>query len=349
MERRMFLSVVLFVMMLVAPSGAAGALSSQSRPPTADQSGSVAPPSSQAVTPPAPTGQVQTAATPYGEAGTEGGFVFYDRRTITSTLGRSRQVLLTFDDGPHPENTPKILDTLKRMNLKAIFFVVGTNVRKYPEIVRRIVAEGHTIGNHTFYHANLQHCAAERITREIRDTNELIRQITGVTPTVFRPPYGALSPRALEILRQENMSVMLWSVDPGDWRNRSMSRTIANLQRQLDFSHGGRGGVVLMHDTLPSSASALEPFLLALAHEGLLATQFAGHVPAAGTRRYWTTQEPRLARWQETAPRWKPETLGRAVLVALLKSQPAPKPNAIALLRAKKTGELYRTMLCRAL
>ncbi|MFZ2955757.1 MAG: polysaccharide deacetylase family protein [Candidatus Ozemobacteraceae bacterium] len=294
------------------------------------------------------TGSSTVGATPSTaglEMPTEGGFVFYNRQLITATLGKSRQVLLTFDDGPHPVNTPYVLDVLKRLDLKAVFFLVGTNARKYPEIVRRIAAEGHTIGNHTFYHPNLCHCTAVRITKEIRENNELIRQITGVKPTLFRPPYGGVNQRTLEILRQEGMSVMLWSVDPGDWRNRNITRTVENLKRQLAFNHGGRGGIVLLHDTLPSSAHALEPFLTALVQEGLLPTGFGN--PGPRGRRYWALRDPQNTRWQETAPAYQVETFACPFLTSVLKGPRSEMPTPMAMLRAKKSGDFLKVMLCR--
>ncbi|MBF0499106.1 MAG: polysaccharide deacetylase family protein [Candidatus Riflebacteria bacterium] len=271
--------------------------------------------------------------------------MFYNRQMITATLGKNRQVLLTFDDGPHPINTPYILDVLKHLDLKAIFFVVGTNVRKYPDIVRRIYAEGHTIGNHTFYHPNLCHCTEERITKEIRDTNELIRQITGIKPTLFRPPYGGINHRVLETLKQEGMSVMLWSVDPGDWRNRNINKTVENLKRQLAFNHGGRGGIVLLHDTLPSSAHALEPFLTALIQEGLLPTGF-GHTQPQG-RRFWVMRDPQITRWQETSPTYRIELFGSTLLSGIVTGPKSDIPSPMAMLKAKKSGEFLKVMLSR--
>lgn len=289
----------------------------------------------------------QNSALSLIENPTEGGFVFFNRQLITATLGKSRQVLLTFDDGPHPVNTPYVLDVLKRLNLKAIFFLVGTNVRKYPEIVRRISQEGHTIGNHTYFHPNLRQCAPDRILREIRDNNELIRSITGVKPTLFRPPYGGLSAKALDILRQENMSVMLWSVDPGDWRNRNIQRTVTNLKRQLAFDHGGKGGVVLLHDTLPSSAHALEPFLQALMAEGLLPAAYGS--PAPKSRNFWAMRDPSLTGWQETIPAWRVENLRRVFLSSVVRSSSDESPSPMAMLRAKKAGNFLRFMLCQSL
>src|SRR5207237_10135726 len=105
--------------------------------------------------------------------------------------GREHQVSLTFDDGPDPRWTPKVLDILKAANVKAAFFLVGVNSERYPGVVRRIVAEGHEIGNHTYYHPNLALCWPEHIRLELNATQLLLEAITGRATTLFRPPYAA--------------------------------------------------------------------------------------------------------------------------------------------------------------
>src|SRR5205807_1015776 len=105
--------------------------------------------------------------------------------------GGEHQIALTFDDGPDPEWTPKILDILKAANAKAAFFVVGVNAEKYPALLRRIVNEGHEIGNHTYYHPNLALAWPEHVRLELNATQLLIETITGRATTLFRPPYAA--------------------------------------------------------------------------------------------------------------------------------------------------------------
>ena len=105
--------------------------------------------------------------------------------------GGEHQVAITFDDGPDPRWTPKILDILKAANVKATFFVVGVNAERYPALVRRIVNEGHEIGNHTYYHPNLALCWPEHVRLELNATQLLLETITGRATTLFRPPYAA--------------------------------------------------------------------------------------------------------------------------------------------------------------
>ena len=105
--------------------------------------------------------------------------------------GGEHQVAITFDDGPDPRWTPKILDILKAANVKAAFFLVGVNAEQHPGLVRRIVDEGHEIGNHTYYHPNLALCWPEHVRLELNATQLLIESITGRATTLFRPPYAA--------------------------------------------------------------------------------------------------------------------------------------------------------------
>ncbi len=160
------------------------------------------------------------------------------------------QVAITFDDGPDPRWTPKVLDILKAANVKAAFFLVGKNAERYPGLVRRIVSEGHEIGNHSYYHPNLADCGNDRIRLELNATQLLIETITGRSTTLFRPPYMAdsspsqLSELApLEIAEDLNYVVVMESIDPQDWA-RPGAETI--LQRIKQQRHDG--SVILLHD-----------------------------------------------------------------------------------------------------
>lgn len=287
-----------------------------------------------------------TAAALEEETPTEGGFVFYNRKLIAQTMGKTRQLLLTFDDGPSPTTTPIVLDTLKRWNLKGIFFLTGMNVRKYPSLVKRIYDEGHTIGNHTFYHLDLRKFAATRVREEIRTTNDLIARITGVRPRLFRPPYGALNATVIEILRQEGMDIMLWTFDPRDWRNRSMAQTVSNLKKQIHLEGGGKGGIILLHDTLPSTGAALEPLLSALAQHALMPSPYQRDQPHG--RGFWAARGPSLQRAFHRRRPFRPDP-ARCPLLTSLISPPAPTDlSAVTLLRAKKSGNLFTALLSRA-
>jgi cellulose synthase/poly-beta-1,6-N-acetylglucosamine synthase-like glycosyltransferase/peptidoglycan/xylan/chitin deacetylase (PgdA/CDA1 family)/spore germination protein YaaH len=164
--------------------------------------------------------------------------------------GGEHQVAITFDDGPDPRWTPKILDILKAANVKATFFLVGVNAERYPALVRRIVNEGHEIGNHTYYHPNLALCWPEHIRLELNATQLLLETITGRATTLFRPPYNAdtgptdlseLTP--LKIAEDLNYLVVLENIDPQDWAKPGVDIILRRIKQQRHD-----GSVILLHD-----------------------------------------------------------------------------------------------------
>ena len=164
--------------------------------------------------------------------------------------GGEHQVAITFDDGPDPRWTPKILDILKAANVKATFFVVGVNAERYPDLVRRIVNEGHAMGNHTYYHPNLALCWPEHIRLELNATQLLLETITGRATTLFRPPYAAdtgptdlseLTP--LKIAEDLNYLVVLENIDPQDWAKPGADIILRRIKQQRHD-----GSVILLHD-----------------------------------------------------------------------------------------------------
>src|SRR3989441_1444787 len=164
--------------------------------------------------------------------------------------GDAHQVAITFDDGPDPRWTPKILDILKAANVKAAFFLVGVNAERYPSLVRRIVNEGHEIGNHTYYHPNLALCWPEHIRLELNATQLLLETITGRATTLFRPPYASdtgptqLSELApLKIAEDLNYLVVLENIDPQDWAKPGADIILQRIKQQRHD-----GSVILLHD-----------------------------------------------------------------------------------------------------
>lgn len=160
---------------------------------------------------------------------------------------------LTFDDGPHPTHTPRLLDLLKEKNAKATFYVVATNARRYPEIMRRIIAEGHEIGNHTVTHTALTKLSDEGVRKELRGCHEAIVAATGVAPRTMRPPYGAITAAQKSWIRKEfGYPTIMWSVDPLDWKKPGSSVVASRL-----VSGASAGGILLVHDIHGGSVDAI--------------------------------------------------------------------------------------------
>jgi len=155
----------------------------------------------------------------------------------------SDSVYITFDDGPHPEYTPKILDILKKHDAKATFFLVGEWAKKYPEIVGRIHEEGHELGNHTYSHSDGMVVDELRIEKEIAGTDRLIRGASNSIPRYFRPPFGFFNFRFIRLAEKLGYKTVLWTFDVGDWGKISSD---AMTKKVLDRARGG--SIILLHD-----------------------------------------------------------------------------------------------------
>ena len=161
---------------------------------------------------------------------------------VNRATGESRSVVLTFDDGPAPPFTEQVLDILAQHKISATFFLCGKNVESHPELARRIVREGHTIGNHTYSHPFLL-CRSRRfIAGEIDRAQEASERITGVRPTLFRPAYGARWFGLMPVLRQRGLRMVMWSVMGFDWKYKTQAIIRATTRRLHP------GGVILLHD-----------------------------------------------------------------------------------------------------
>ena len=176
----------------------------------------------------------------------------------------SNTVSMTFDDGPHPKLTPRLLDLLKERGIKATFFVIGKCVAEYPDIAKRIVDEGHEIANHTWNHPQLPKLSPTAFAAEITQTNEAIKQATGILPVTMRPPYGAINAGITKRLNEEyGLSVILWSVDPQDWKIRKADHVSSHI-----IKNAAPGAIILAHDIHASTIDAMPAALDALQAKG---------------------------------------------------------------------------------
>ena len=174
----------------------------------------------------------------------------------------NKVIALTFDDGPGPY-TAHLLDVLDQYGAKATFFLIGSKVSSQANIVRSIHARGHQLGNHSWSHPELPKLPVDQIADEIDRTNDAIKQATGVTPAILRPPYGAVNGVVLEQLRLRGMSSILWSVDTRDWADRNSDIVCS---RAVAGAHPG--AIILMHDIHQTSVGAVPCILSALKQQG---------------------------------------------------------------------------------
>lgn len=169
----------------------------------------------------------------------------------------SRHCLLTFDDGPDPDLTPKILDILAKHDTKAFFFVIGQKAEAHPEICQRILLEGHVLGNHSYsHHPFMSLFSKKRLQAELTKSQEVFSRIVGKRAMWFRPPIGYTNPNYASVLRKMGLRTMGWTLRSYD----SILPTREKLHRRL-ISRIRPGQIVLLHDNLPVSAEVLDGFI----------------------------------------------------------------------------------------
>jgi peptidoglycan-N-acetylglucosamine deacetylase len=164
------------------------------------------------------------------------------RPVLVRGPAESRNVVLTFDDGPTSPFTEQILDILAEHQVPATFFLCGKNVERHPEIARRIVREGHSVGNHTFSHPLLLLRSRKFMAGEIDRTQETIERVTGVRPNLFRPPYGARWFGLMPTLKARGLEMVMWSAAGYDWKYRTQAIIKATTREMRS------GSVLLLHD-----------------------------------------------------------------------------------------------------
>lgn len=183
-----------------------------------------------------------------------------------------KQLLLTFDDGPHAEVTSAVLDRLDAFGAKAVFFIVGSRVKRAPHLLAEILKRGHRLGNHTYLHrpsyvlGSVLNLGFAGYYRDLRRCQRVVEEHTGSVPELFRPPGGRLSLRNLAVPPCLGLRCVLWSQDAGDWRFRSPSEGAVGggeLLRKV-----GPGDIILLHDDNPSVLDLLDVLLPGLQARG---------------------------------------------------------------------------------
>jgi peptidoglycan/xylan/chitin deacetylase (PgdA/CDA1 family) len=180
-------------------------------------------------------------------------------------IGRSTHVALTFDDGPDPRSTPRILEELHRLDVRATFFLLGSMTRLHPETARLVADAGHEIAVHGSVHRNHQYRSSIDVYRDMRAARDRIADVTGALPRWFRPPYGALTWSTLHAARDLGLYTVLWTTWGRDWRQCADTRSVVHDVTR----HLAPGGTILLHDSDCTSSpnswrsthTALEPIV----------------------------------------------------------------------------------------
>lgn len=186
------------------------------------------------------------------------------RVTFTDCHVEGPYIAITFDDGPNPTQTPRLLKMLKERGIRATFFCVGQCVAESPEIAKQIITEGHEIANHSWSHPLLTKMSEAAVKEQIDRTHNVIKQTTGVTPTLLRPPYGGFTVRQRAWANAVwNYKTILWDVDSLDWKHRSPAKTESIIMAETK-----KGSIILCHDIHKTTVDAMPATLDALGAKG---------------------------------------------------------------------------------
>ena len=190
--------------------------------------------------------------------------VIPENNSIRATRIRSTatKIAVTFDDGPAPY-TDRILDVLEQYNSRATFFVVGSRIMAYPEIVTRAFQMGNEVANHSWSHPSFTRVNDARIQSELQRTCDTIRELLGFSPPIFRPPYGATNDRVVRVAGEMGYAVIKWTLDPKDWRYRNANTIYNSVMSRVEG-----GSVILLHDIHPTTADATELLIPSLIEMG---------------------------------------------------------------------------------
>jgi len=184
--------------------------------------------------------------------------------TFSRVLVSGNHIAITFDDGPHPQNTPRLLDILAARNIKATFYVIGRSVDLHPGVLRRTVAEGHEIGNHSHTHRLLSKLGETEVRQEMQRCQDAVGRAAGIRMRTMRPPYGGLLQSQRELVHREfGYPTILWSVDPLDWKRPGPSVVASRI-----LSGTTAGGIVLAHDLHSQTVDAMPATLDGLLRKG---------------------------------------------------------------------------------
>lgn len=228
-------------------------------------------------------------------------------------------IAITFDDGPNPETTPRLLKMLEQRGIKATFFVLGSRAVASPNIIKQMVAQGHEVANHSWDHPQLPKISVAAADKQIGDTNAAIEQITGLKIHNVRPPYGAMTPALRAHLREKFGSTFIyWSVDPLDWKDRN-----SQVIHDRILSHVHSGAIILVHDIHPTTVDAMPKTL-----DDLLAKGYKFVTVSQLIAMNKGVPEPKVASLNP-APKKKPKPQGTAAATNTTGAKPAstaPKP-----------------------
>ncbi|MBQ8416818.1 MAG: polysaccharide deacetylase family protein [Clostridia bacterium] len=191
---------------------------------------------------------------------------YAEEKIYRSVVTQTKQIALTFDDGPHPRLTHEILEILDKYNVKATFFMVGVNVVNYPQAAKEVLERGHEVGNHTYSHYHMRGLNEEALNDELGKCEDALEELCEYRPHLFRPPEGAVTEYVRHCSEGGDYTLVLWSLDTRDWEEKNTARIVQTVLENIQ-----PGDIVLMHDyigTESKTPEALEILLSKLLEKG---------------------------------------------------------------------------------
>lgn len=194
-----------------------------------------------------------------------------------SVKTNSKQIAITFDDGPHPYLTQRIMEILDRYHVKSTFFMVGVNVINYPDVAKQVIAQGHEVGNHTFSHNHLNKMSEETLATELERCEDALEELCEYRPHLFRPPEGAVNDYVQHCTDNGDYRLILWSIDTKDWENKDTSKIVNSVLDSVEA-----GDIILMHDYIgrkshtPEALEILLPELISRGFEPVTVSRLLG-------------------------------------------------------------------------
>jgi peptidoglycan-N-acetylglucosamine deacetylase len=176
-----------------------------------------------------------------------------------------RFVALTFDDGPHPVNTPLVLNVLRKYGVRATFFPVGSQVERYSDLARKILAEGHAVGMHSYSHIRADRMTLDQMKTDMGKVQAVFNAVLGSSPVIFRPPYGRLSWAQLRYCISCDIRTIMWDINPEDYKNDPEDV----LRARINGLRLQSGNIVLLHDDMPTTVKVLPELIRKVREAGL--------------------------------------------------------------------------------
>ncbi len=210
-----------------------------------------------------------------------------NKQVYSYKSGEEKKIALTFDDGPHPKKTKKIIDVLEKYGVTATFFVVGVNVKNYNNGMKEIIDRGYEIGNHTFSHKVLKNSGIDHVKNEFLTTENEVKKLGGSVSNLIRPPCGIYDKSLVDFSRENDYKIVLWNIDTKDWEHAPLAQIVKTVESKVKG-----GDIILFHDYISGKSNTAEaldiliPKLIDLGYEFVSVSELLQENPETSFLRF---------------------------------------------------------------